>query len=147
MPKITAMFLKVSEMPKALMKVLQLFASLLNKRMATDPEDTIAVAFNAAGEPVLFAPIERCWFMRSFAVNPEAKFTETQTASNLIEAVIAEKARAAGVSKCLMAVPSDFPAQPGDEFEYVRVFVRRIPQVAAATVSCTASPAATQFVN
>jgi hypothetical protein len=86
----------------------------------------IAKATNSVGQTVCIAPIEKCFVIGAYLVNPEATGPEVSLAGNICDAEIARLAQREGVKRFLIAIPDSRPSEPG-EF-WIRVVSREVPQ-------------------
>ena len=98
----------------------------------TSPSLKVAVA-NADGKTVCMTPIETCYMVSAFCVNPSASPDDARRAGDALDAEIARQGQMNGVSKLLIVVPADHPSLQDSsvdwaDFKEVRVFERKIPQ-------------------
>jgi hypothetical protein len=114
----------------------------------TSPSTRVATVTNANGETLAYCPVERILWLREYAVNPTIDPSEAQAAGDLIDYELEKLARDAGISKMLLVVPKDYPTEPGDEFEQVKIFVRKVaPSVTAPGIDCFTPSQATQYLH
>src|ERR1700693_2390484 len=80
-----------------------------------DPENFSATSLRVAkattedGEPIAFCPIATAFIVSSYAVNPALDEGSAQRAGNLIDWHIEQAAQLAGISRCLVVLPSESP--------------------------------------
>jgi hypothetical protein len=108
----------------------------------------VATVTNAKGETLVYCPVERILWLRGYAVNPTIDPSQAQAAGDLIDYELEKLAREAGISKLLLVVPKDYPTEPGDEFEQVKIYVRKIaPALTTQDWGCSNQTSATQYQN
>lgn len=113
----------------------------------TTPSLRIAQATNESGEPIVFCPLESCLFISGYAMNPKTSEDEAFRVGNTIDAEVARLGKQLGITKMLIAVPRNAPADLLEEDgEVIRVFVRKIPQSVVMGATATA-PSPAMYLN
>jgi hypothetical protein len=151
---ITARILKYCDMSISALTQLKAWAKRSGGFNLFDPENfsasslRMATATNARGETVCYAPIETVFMISAFAVAPNVSPEDARLAGDMIDSTIAREAQRHGINKLLLILPKDFPELPEGEWEEVRTYTRKIPQIiGSGGMSCykpTSLPAAYQ---
>lgn len=98
----------------------------------SNPTLKMAVATSPNGEVVCMTPIQTCWMVNAFCVNPAASSIDARIAGDAIDAELARQAQKHGVSKLLIVVPKDHPSLKDNDlsdFNEVRIFERKFNQL------------------
>lgn len=116
--------------------------------MFANPALRVATATDASGNTIAYCPVESCFLISAYAVNPKATEAEATLAGDEIDAMLESEGQRAGISKCLIVLPPNHPGLPLDEFREVRVYERRIPLgVRSGGIPCYNQTQATHFLN
>ncbi|MGB8989912.1 MAG: hypothetical protein WCC37_25165 [Candidatus Sulfotelmatobacter sp.] len=114
----------------------------------TTPSLRVVTATNERGEHIVFAPIETCLFVSGYALSPTATKDEAFQAGNAMDAMVARVGKENGISKMLVVLPKNAPADllENEDGEVIRVFVRKIPQ-SVLMGAVTVTPLQTAYLN